>query len=307
LFLPQECTVLFADISGFTAWSSTREPSQVFTLLETIYHEFDTIAKRRRVFKVETVGDCYVAVAGLPEARKDHAVVMSRFARDCIIRMSHLTRKLEVQLGPDTTELAMRVGLHSGPVTAGVLRGERARFQLFGDTVNTASRMESTGRRDSIQISQVTANILVAAGKQHWITAREDKVVAKGKGELQTYWLDVKVTRTKVSAAGASEISDEEMKHLEEVLSDSFTPSTSFATQKSLSQVVSDQLDIRTVEGKRQRLIDWNMALLLKQLRLIVASEKTWAPRPTHLRGSRLSRICVIVRMVPCWTKWLIL
>ena len=71
-----EVTVMFADLVGFTAWSSTREPAQVFTLLETIYHEFDQIAKRRRVFKVETVGDCYVAVAGLPEYRKDHAVVM---------------------------------------------------------------------------------------------------------------------------------------------------------------------------------------------------------------------------------------
>ena len=71
-----EVTVMFADLVGFTAWSSMREPAQVFTLLETIYHEFDQIAKRRRVFKVETVGDCYVAVAGLPEFRKDHATVM---------------------------------------------------------------------------------------------------------------------------------------------------------------------------------------------------------------------------------------
>lgn len=71
-----EVTVMFADLVGFTAWSSMREPAQVFMLLETIYHEFDQIAKRRRVFKVETVGDCYVAVSGLPEPRKDHAVVM---------------------------------------------------------------------------------------------------------------------------------------------------------------------------------------------------------------------------------------
>jgi hypothetical protein len=110
-------TIMFADIVGFTAWSSTREPAQVFTLLETIYHEFDVIAKRRRVFKVETVGDCYVAVAGLPEPRKDHAVVMARFARDCLYRMNTMTKQLEVTLGPDTTELGMRFGLHSGPVT----------------------------------------------------------------------------------------------------------------------------------------------------------------------------------------------
>lgn len=125
-------TVMFADLVGFTAWSSTREPSHVFMLLETIFHEFDVIAKRRRVFKVETVGDCYVAVCGLPEPRKDHAIVMARFARDCLYRMNTLTKQLELTLGPDTSDLGVRVGLHSGPVTAGVLRGERARFQLFG-------------------------------------------------------------------------------------------------------------------------------------------------------------------------------
>jgi class 3 adenylate cyclase len=107
----------------------------VFILLETIYHEFDAIAKRRRVFKVEVVGDCYVAVAGLPDPRPDHALVMAKFASECIDEMNRCTRELEVELGPDTTELSLRGGLHSGPVVAGVLRGEKARFQLFGDTM----------------------------------------------------------------------------------------------------------------------------------------------------------------------------
>ena len=110
-----ETTILFADIAGFTAWSSAREPHQVFQLLETLYRAFDEIARRRGVFKVETIGDCYVAVAGLPEPRRDHAVVMVRFAK--------------VSLGPSTSNLDMRFGLHSGSVTAGVLRGERSRFQ----------------------------------------------------------------------------------------------------------------------------------------------------------------------------------
>jgi len=140
-------------------------------LLETIYAAYDEIAQARRVFKVETVGDwyvltilfckrkgymkannshlyfslsSYVAVAGLPSPRKDHAVVMTRFARDCLYRFVELMKDLEVTLGPDTTDLGMRFGLHSGPVTAGVLRGDRARFQLFGDTVNTTSRIETT-------------------------------------------------------------------------------------------------------------------------------------------------------------------
>lgn len=131
-----ETTIMFADIAGFTAWSSVREPSQVFTLLESIYKDFDSIAKRRRVFKVEVVGDCYVAVAGLPDPRPNHALVMAKFAKDCMYAMGRACASLEVTLGPDTTELKLRVGLHSGPVVAGVLRGDKSRFQLFGDTVS---------------------------------------------------------------------------------------------------------------------------------------------------------------------------
>jgi class 3 adenylate cyclase len=250
-----ETTILFADISGFTAWSSMREPTQVFTLLETIYRAFDEIARRRRVFKVETVGDCYVAVTGLPDPRKDHAVVMARFARDCMHRMRTLTRKLEVTLGPDTADLSMRFGLHSGPVTAGVLRGERSRFQLFGDTMNTASRMESTGKRDHIQISQETADLLIAAGKKNWITAREEKVVAKGKGELQTYWLTVESSRGQSETASESRSSEE--CHDE-------------GKQNATSEVEC-QGEYPTVSSKTARLIEWNADVLLRLLKQVEA------------------------------------
>jgi class 3 adenylate cyclase len=205
------CSVIFSDIAGFTAWSSTRGPDEVFTLLQTVYHGFDEIAKRRRVFKVETIGDSYLAVTGLPEPQKQHAVIMARFAWECKQRMSDMMKELEVTLGPDCSDLVMRFGIHSGPVTAGVLRGDRARFQLFGDTVNTgkfptpktssillrttlthyflASRMESTGIKDKIHISQTTADLIIEAGKSHWVKPRDDSVNAKGKGVLRTYWL----------------------------------------------------------------------------------------------------------------------
>jgi len=130
--------VMFADVEGFTAWSSVREPSQVFTLLETIFAAYDRVAMRRRVFKVETVGDCYVAVSGLPEQRDDHAVTMAQFARDCIVEHIAAVKKLESSLGPDTGDLRLRVGLNSGPITAGVLRGERSRFQVWSDTEDFA-------------------------------------------------------------------------------------------------------------------------------------------------------------------------
>ena len=103
----------------------------------------DATARKLGVFKVETVGDTYVAATGLPEQREDHAVVMARFARTCLISVKELTRAMEASLGPGTADLAMRFGMHSGPVTAGVLRGEKSRFQLFGDTMNTGKMQQS--------------------------------------------------------------------------------------------------------------------------------------------------------------------
>jgi class 3 adenylate cyclase len=95
------------DIVGFTAWSSVREPTQVFKLLETVYQTFDQIAQNRRIFKVETVGDCYVAATGLPEPSRDHAVAMARFANDIMSKISVVTHKLDVSLGPDTSDLSL--------------------------------------------------------------------------------------------------------------------------------------------------------------------------------------------------------
>jgi class 3 adenylate cyclase len=102
-----------------------------------------------------------------PSREQIHAVAMSRFANDMINAMRKLTKGLEITLGPETSDLSLRVGLHSGAVTAGVLRGQRARFQLFGDAMNTAARMEQTGMKGKIQISQESAHCLVAAGKRY--------------------------------------------------------------------------------------------------------------------------------------------
>lgn len=125
------------------------------------------------------------SATGLPEPRADHAIVMMRFASDILDAMHTVTRDLEVSLGPETSDLDLRIGIHSGQVTAGVLRGERARLQLFGDTINTTSRIESSSKPGRILLSNETAELIIAGGKGHWIEKRENMIEAKGKGALQ--------------------------------------------------------------------------------------------------------------------------
>jgi class 3 adenylate cyclase len=166
-------TIMFADIVGFTAWSSVREPGQVFSLLETVCHLYTFLAKRRHVVKVETVDACYVAVCRLPDPRRDHAVVMARFALDCQHERNDLTKLLEVKLGPGTGDVTVRIGLHSGPVTAGFLQGDKSRFQLFGGTVNTVGLNERIGVGNRIHLSQETANLISDSRKSHWVVKRQ--------------------------------------------------------------------------------------------------------------------------------------
>ncbi len=260
-FFP-ETTVMFADIAGFTAWCSVREPTQVFLLLETIYGAFDGLARRRGVFKVETIGDSYVAVMGLPEPCKDHAIVMTKFARDCRDNFNQLVKNLEVTLGPDTGDLQMRFGLNSGAVTAGVLRGEKGRFQLFGDTVNTAARMESNGMRNRIHVSQTTADLLIEAGKANWVKPREDLIEAKGKGKLQTYWVEPTAKVSKTS---------------------NYQPSHSAIDQLLLETELDDRME---------RLVDWQVEILTKLIRQIVAHRNVASKSSALETAPRPMKIC---------------
>jgi Adenylate and Guanylate cyclase catalytic domain len=235
-----------------------------------MFAAFDAIARQRRVFKVETVGDCYVAVSGLPNPCRDHALVMARFARDCLNKFQEQTKLLELTLGPDVGDLKLRVGLHSGPVTAGVLRGERSRFQLFGDTMNTASRMESTGIPGKIHLSHETANRLVAAGKANWVVPRDDLVVAKGKGELKTFWLDV------VNSRKAKISSDEDTESDDSSIQGLHTTDGTGADTRAL--------------GKEFRLIQWTTEVLLSLLGEIEGHrgecDNKLAPLEEHETGS---------------------
>jgi hypothetical protein len=176
------------------------------------------------------------------------------------MKMAVQVQTLEVELGPDTAELGIRIGLHSGPVTAGVLRGDRARFQLFGDTVNTAARIESTGQKNKIQISKETADLLLAKGKGHWFIPREDKVSAKGKGELQTYWL--------------KNIRGEEGRSVVSTFSLSSKNSIGQATPTNKGRRFSLQATIerkiqKSNHKKLDRLVDWNVDVLMTLLKQV--------------------------------------
>lgn len=151
-------TVTFTDICGFRAWSLEREPIQVFQHLESLFGEFDEAEKCLGIFRVEMIGDCYVSICGLPVTHSSYAVVMCHFANGIQLAMSAECKKLEVLLGPGTSELKVHIGLHSGSLIAGVLHGEKARFQLFGDLMNTCARIECTRQDTRLQINSGSAH-----------------------------------------------------------------------------------------------------------------------------------------------------
>ena len=229
----------------------------------------------------------YMAATGLPEKRKDHALLMARFAKDCLRKMLSVVRKLELRLGPDTADLGMRVGIHSGPVTAGVLRGEKARFQLFGDTVNTAARMESTGVKNKIHLSTESADqIRAGQHKDIWTVPRKEQIEAKGKGKLQTHWLAYINGTQSVSSGGTNLVSERSGgSDFSEV---DFTESDEACNIKT-TEILED-----SKQKKLDRSVDWVAHNLLRLLKRVVAmrggidrhGSLTNSPMPSLKEGS---------------------
>ncbi|XP_030640212.1 atrial natriuretic peptide receptor 2-like [Chanos chanos] len=183
-------TVYFSDIVGFTQLSGSSTPHQVVDFLNKLYTTFDDIIDNYDVYKVETIGDAYMVVSGVPKENGiNHAGEIASMALD-LISVCH-TFKIPHK---PTTQLKIRAGIHSGPVVAGVVGTKMPRYCLFGDTVNTASRMESTSEALKIQCSGSTADLLHTLGG--YVLTCRGSLNVKGKGEMTTWWLGAKKGHT---------------------------------------------------------------------------------------------------------------
>jgi class 3 adenylate cyclase/HAMP domain-containing protein len=186
-----EVSIVFADIVGFTKLSADMPANELVELLSGLISDFDMLAEKHGVQKIKTIGDAYLAVAGLPEERADHAEAAVRLATD----MLDAIRRRKTR---DGRPLQLRIGINSGPVIAGVIGTHQFAYDLWGDTVNTASRMESSGEPGRIQVSEATFELLK---KKYRFQARGE-INIKGKGYMRTYF--VAPTSVQSVVAGAS-------------------------------------------------------------------------------------------------------
>jgi class 3 adenylate cyclase len=180
-------SVLFADIVGFTKLSQRITAEELVEGLDRIFSSFDTLAEKHGLEKIKTIGDAYMVVAGAPEARADHAEAMAEFALDMLEAMKEFTSKTTGE------KIQLRIGIHSGEVVAGVIGKKKFAYDLWGDAVNTASRMESHGEAGKIHISDDfrTAVEMCRGTSLHTIEFIErGEMDIKGKGIMKTYFLE---------------------------------------------------------------------------------------------------------------------
>ncbi|MEN9208279.1 MAG: adenylate/guanylate cyclase domain-containing protein [Gloeomargarita sp. GMQP_bins_120] len=170
-------TVLFADIVDFTSLAARMPAQEVVALLNGVFSQFDHLAERHGLEKIKTIGDAYMVVGGLPMSRPDHAQAVAAFALDVLatLQADENTQRL----------LRVRIGMHSGPVVAGVIGTKKFIYDLWGDTVNTASRMQMVGHPNTIQVSEATYHLL----KAEFVLQERGVIPVKGKGEMRVYYL----------------------------------------------------------------------------------------------------------------------
>jgi guanylate cyclase len=172
-------SILFADVVDFTPLAQRLAPAEVVGILDQLFSRFDTLVERHGLEKIKTIGDCYMAAAGVPDPHPDHARRAALLALD--MRDAVATWALAGQRG-----LQLRIGINSGPVVAGVIGTKRFIYDLWGDAVNTASRMEAHGTPGEIQITGATYELL----KDDFVCRRRGTIPVKGLGEMETWYLD---------------------------------------------------------------------------------------------------------------------
>jgi len=171
-------SVLFADVVDFTPMAERVSPARVVEMLDRLFGHFDDLAERYRVEKIKTLGDCYMAAAGIPVPRADHARALALMGLDMLDAVRE-----EGAVGSLGFEL--RIGINSGPVVAGVIGRKRFLYDLWGDAVNTAGRMQTEGTPGRIQITRATHELL----KDEFVCEPRGTVTVKGKGEMETWYL----------------------------------------------------------------------------------------------------------------------
>lgn len=173
-----DVTILFADIVNFTPLSAELQAADLVGLLNEIFCEFDRLSEARGLEKIKTMGDAYMVGAGLPVPRADHADVIAEMALDMLDVIACFNRKHH-------RELSIRIGINSGPVVAGVIGTKKFIYDIWGDAVNTASRMESQGLKGGIQITEATYRHL----RDRYVFEDRGMIEIKGKGKMHTYFL----------------------------------------------------------------------------------------------------------------------
>ena len=183
-------TVLFADIVGFTPMSAALAPSEIVTLLNQVFTAFDQLVDTYGLEKIKTIGDAYMVAAGVPVPRADHAEAIADLALDMRTELAKIREAIAAPLD-------IRIGIDSGPVVAGVIGKRKFIYDLWGDTVNTASRMESHGMSGEIHVTERAWNLL-----RHSHQLRDRGIIeVKGKGPMRTYFLEQRIVAVKPETA----------------------------------------------------------------------------------------------------------
>uniref|UniRef100_A0A8D0GNM2 guanylate cyclase n=1 Tax=Sphenodon punctatus TaxID=8508 RepID=A0A8D0GNM2_SPHPU len=202
------CTILFSDVVTFTNICAACEPIKIVTMLNSMYSKFDRLTNVHKVYKVETIGDAYMVVGGVPVPVASHAERVANFA----LSMRIAAREV---ISPVTGEpIQIRIGIHSGPVLAGVVGEKMPRYCLFGDTVNTASLMESHGLPDKIHLSPKAFSALQDKGFE---IVKRGEIEVKGKGKMATYFLRQNLHMTENEIMGRCPKGEDEEPHSDQI------------------------------------------------------------------------------------------